>query len=434
MKYSKYNTILKYKENYALFNSFHQKVIFIEEMVKDLIDAAVLEGIDELKGIHPTLYDYLIQEEFIIDDSIDEIEEVRKLSKSVDENHSNFFLTINPTMNCNFKCWYCYETHIPTSKLGMTMINKINKFIDRTMSSPELETFNLSFFGGEPLLYFEKDVIPIIDYYLTKCEEKNTKPYIGFTSNGYLVNDKFLDYFKSKGINCALQITLDGYKEKHDNIRFVSATKGSYEKIVENIKLLINNGFYVTLRVNYTTESIEDTALIANEFDDIPKDVKDQFLKFDFHRVWQDNKVDDTDEVAQKNIDQIRESGIEASSGYNADNVRNSCYADKRNSAVINFNGDIYKCTARDFLPEGRSGFLTDEGQIVWEDDALEKRMQVKFNNKPCLSCKIMPLCNGGCSQHAIENLGGEYCVFHGDENEKDKVILSKINEIVEVN
>lgn len=201
MKYSRYNTIVKYQENYALFNSFNQKVIFIEEMIKDLINSAIVEGIDNLREIHPTLYDYLVEEEFVINDSIDELEEVKKLSKSVDENHDNFFLTINPTMNCNFKCWYCYETHIPQSKLGMTMINKINRFIDSKMSSPELKSFNLSFFGGEPLLYFEKDVIPIIDYYLAKCKEKDAQPLIGFTSNGYLVNDRFIEYFKSNGIS-----------------------------------------------------------------------------------------------------------------------------------------------------------------------------------------------------------------------------------------
>ncbi|MDR0802299.1 radical SAM/SPASM domain-containing protein [Fluviicola sp.] len=434
MKYSRYNTILKYQENYALFNSINQKVIFIEEIVKDLINAAIVEGIDNLQGIHPTLYDYLIQEEFIIDENIDEIEEIKKLSKSVDENHDNFFLTINPTMNCNFKCWYCYETHIPQSKLGMTMINKVNKLIDNQMSSSELKSFNLSFFGGEPLLYFEKDVIPIIDYYLIKCKEKSLEPLIGFTSNGYLINDKFIDYFRSKGVKSALQITLDGYKEKHDKIRYVSSSKGSYEKIVKNIKLLVRNEFFVNIRINYTTKNIEDTFKIANEFSDLDQDLKDRFLKFDFHRVWQDNQIDDTDEIAQKNIQQIKETGIDAQSGYSADNVRNSCYADKRNSAVINYNSDVYKCTARDFLAEKREGYLTDDGIIIWENDSLDKRMSSKFNNKPCLSCKIMPLCNGGCSQHALDNLGREYCVFFGDENEKDKVIINKINEIVEVN
>lgn len=115
------------------------------------------------------------------------------------------------------------------------------------------------------------------------------------------------------------------------------------------------------------------------------------------------------------------------------DSVRNSCYADKRNSATINYNGDIYKCTARDFTKANRAGYINEEGELVWENDYLTKRMDVKFKNKPCLTCKIMPLCNGGCSQHALESLiqGKEYCVFNGDENEKNKVIKTKIDEIL---
>ncbi|HOH74428.1 MAG TPA: hypothetical protein PKW38_01450, partial [Paludibacteraceae bacterium] len=50
------------------------------------------------------------------------------------------------------------------------------------------------------------------------------------------------------------------------------------------------------------------------------------------------------------------------------DSVRESCYGDKKNQATINFNGDVYKCTARDFKPENREGVLMDDGTIEWND------------------------------------------------------------------
>lgn len=112
-------------------------------------------------------------------------------------------------------------------------------------------------------------------------------------------------------------------------------------------------------------------------------------------------------------------------------NVVNSCYADKRNSVVINYNGDIFKCTARDFTKAAREGYIDEQGELVWENDSLERRMNIKFKNKPCLSCKILPICNGGCSQHAMENLGKDYCMYDGDEAEKDKVVSAKISEIM---
>ena len=62
--------------------------------------------------------------------------------------------------------------------------------------------------------------------------------------------------------------------------------------------------------------------------------------------------------------------------------------------------------------------FLSEDGELIWENGNLKKRMDAKFKNPPCLKCRIMPLCNGGCSQHAIENSGSDYCIFNGDEFE----------------
>ena len=51
---------------------------------------------------------------------------------------------------------------------------------------------------------------------------------------------------------------------------------------------------------------------------------------------------------------------------------------------VINYNADIYKCTARDFTKQNRARYIDDEGELIWENDYLERRMVSKFQNKPC--------------------------------------------------
>ncbi|MCX8481481.1 MAG: SPASM domain-containing protein, partial [Sediminibacterium sp.] len=252
--------------------------------------------------------------------------------------------------------------------------------------------------------------------------------------NAYLINQEFIDYFTKNKITCSLQITLDGYKEKHDLVRFVSAKKGSYDEIIQHIKLLITNHFFVRLRVNYTDKNITDTYKISEEFLGIDKKIIDNYLMMDFHRVWQNDKVDDTNLILDENVEIIRDNGINVSTKNSPNNVRDSCYADKLNSAVINYNGDIFKCTARDFTSVKRAGYINQNGELIWENDYLEKRMDAKFRNKPCLTCKIMPICNGGCSQHALEaweNGEEDYCVYHGDENEKDNVIKTKIDELL---
>ena len=439
MKYSQFNTIVSLNDVNYLYNSFDQKFIAIDPLLRELLEAAKNDDIDKMEEIHPTFYKHLIDEGYLVENDVNEVDKVREVVEKVDNNNKTFQLTINPTMNCNFKCWYCYETHIKKSSFSEAMIDKVGKFIERTTNNPELTYFNLAFFGGEPLLYFKRDVIPVIKKFQEECVSNKVDYSVGFTTNGYLVNDEFIQFFKDHGITPSLQITLDGYGEEHDKVRYVTKTKGSYREIVDNVKKLINNGFYVRLRINYTKDNIANTYKIAEEFDDISDEAKDDFLIVDYHRVWQDEGDVENEKiltVVDRNVEQYKLKNLSVI--YNSpNNVLDSCYADKRNSAVINYNGDVYKCTARDFTKENRAGYLADDGTVVWENDHLEKRMDVKFKNKPCLTCKLLPICNGGCSQHAFEALESgdefsEYCIYNGDELAKDDVVITKLKEIIE--
>lgn len=433
MKYSQFNSIVFFNENYHLYNSFNQKFIIIDPLLKELLDASQVEGIDKLEEIHPTFYDYLVKENFIVSSNLNEVLKVKNLVGNIDENVSSFLLTVNPTMNCNFKCWYCYETHIKKSSLSLGMIDKINSFVEKVTKNKNLNYFNLAFFGGEPLLYFKRDVIPIVEKLQNECIKNSVDYSVNFTTNGYLVNEDFINFFKNHNITPSLQITLDGFREKHDLVRNISSKKGSYDIIISNIKKLLLSSFYVRLRINYTSENIIDTYKIAEEFDDIPIELKKKFLLMDFHRVWQDSKNDDILIVVEKNIKKIKEKNINVKH-MAPNNVLDSCYADKRNSAVINYNGDLFKCTARDFTTEKRAGYISEDGDLIWEDNSLEKRMDAKFKNKPCLSCRLLPICNGGCSQHALDAIesGEEYCIYYGDDELKKDVVKSKIKEILE--
>ncbi|MBX6381238.1 MAG: radical SAM protein [Thermoflavifilum aggregans] len=433
-KFSQFNSLLPYQQHYALYNSFTQKVIFLESFLKDLLEAAVHEGVDQLESYHPEFYRYLIQEGYLIPEDTDEVEKVKELVRQVDEDESIFLLTINPTLNCNFTCWYCYETHLKQSRLTPESIEKINKLITRIASRPKLRNFNLSFFGGEPLLYFKKQVVPIIEHFYQTCERQNKQYGISFTTNGYLIDEDFIRFFEERNLRCSLQITLDGHRQHHDTVRFVHAQKGSYDEIIRNIHLLVNHGFFVRVRVNFTAKNLGECYRIADDLCDLDRTLSDTFMLVDFHRVWQDNEGGDLFDLLQHTLQYFRNKGLKVENRYSPNNVLNSCYADKRNSAVVNYDGNLFKCTARDFAKVHREGYVNEDGELVWENHSLEKRMQAKFHNPPCLKCRLLPLCNGGCSQHALEALeeGRPYCVYNGDEYEKDRVIIQKIQEIVE--
>ena len=235
MKYSQFNSILPYEDKYILHNTFTNHAIVLDPLLKDLIEAAKHEGVDGLNEVHPALYDALCKQDFLIDIATDEVEKVKKVRDAVDFAEDAYHLTINPTMNCNFKCWYCYETHIKASRMNEEISDRVNRFLSTQFEqNQKLQHFVLSWFGGEPLLYYDDIVLPIIQHFNKVAGERKIDTAINFTSNGFLITDEMVQSFKDNKVN-SLQITLDGYGPEHDKVRFVSKTRGSYEKIIENI-------------------------------------------------------------------------------------------------------------------------------------------------------------------------------------------------------
>ena len=186
------------------------------------------------------------------------------------------------------------------------------------------------------------------------------------------------------------------------------------------------------MRINFTSINIVSAHNIIDDIQALTPEER-HYIGVDFHRVWQDTDDGSNDWMFTEQMDRFRSAGFTVASNMAMNNVRDSCYADKKNSAVINYNGDVFKCTARDFTTSRRDGFINENGELIWENDSLNKRMNAKFQNKPCLSCRLLPVCNGGCSQHAVENVAvnGEYCVHQYDEKKKDQVIYDKIKGLL---
>lgn len=410
MKFSIFNSIIKLSSKTSLlYNSLSDKYILYKN---------AFSINDSLLSVENKLHLILKNSGFIINDTVDEISLIKEINQDSILNEDVFHLIVNSTLECNFRCWYCYETH--SSKLFMTdeTLEKVKLFIfDKAKSIKKL---NLSFFGGEPLLEYNKIVKPLILYTDAICKTKDVKYNVSFTTNGFFLDEEMISFFKN--YNASLfQITLDGGKEFHNKTR-VSRKKDSYETIVENIKLLLENRINVILRINSTATNVDSVIDIISSMKDITFEMK-KYLRINFKQVWQD----DSDITEKKNslIEQFVINGIDASLGM-YDNLRRPCYADLKNSAIINYNGDIYKCTAVDFVNTIRDGFLDVNGKLIEENNRLNIRLDSKFKNASCLECRILPLCNGGCSQKALNSFGKEYCICNYDESQKDEIIMSR--------
>lgn len=412
-KLSQFNSIIAVTDKIDVaYNAYSNRFM--------LLHKGVMKGRLEDMADKKELVENLIEGGFVIDKSINEVELVKELSQKVDSNNENFNLIINPTLNCNFKCWYCYETKKNKQLMSVDTLQNVKRFIQNTV--PLYPSFHLSFFGGEPLLGYKKVVKPLMEYTSTVCKAHDTKLIVSFTSNGYLITYDMVHFFKGNSVE-NFQITLDGNKELHNQTRYQRKGNDSYSRIVDNIKQLLEQGISVTLRFNYTDKNVNSLKDVADDIENLNPSQKD-LLYISFHQVWQNADVDIKKDIEEV-IEYFTSKGFKASTPI-FDNVKHSCYADKKNNALINYNGDVFKCTAVDFENTQRDGYLNDNGTVIWENDSLNVRLNSKFRNKPCLKCRLLPICNGACTQKALDYQNRDYCILSYDEKKKDRVVLDK--------
>lgn len=423
MKLSKFNTAVNYDDSIIYHNSFTNKFLLLDPFLSDLVHSIKDQSdVETLHEIHEDFYNALLEFGFLLEDDVDEMQNVRNLIDSIDNQDSYYHLIINPTMNCNFSCWYCYETHEKKSQITEETIDKIDRLIKNIFkSNPQMNTIVLSFFGGEPLLFYNR-MSDIMKKTKLITESLNKRLEIAITSNGLLINENVIEELKTYNI-AGFQITLDGNKEKHDLVRFISKSKGSYEPIMENIKNLARNGISITLRINFTKLNLVGLEEVIDDLQDLSEEEK-KCIELSMQKVFQEKHSQELARSVNAFKEYAKKHGILHRSSVLADTVRNSCYADKTNQMVVNYNGDVYKCNARNFNQANKEGVLTEDGDVVWNEQH-NKRLIPKLTNKPCLECSILPICGGGCSQMIVENIGKDYCVHNFDDDSKKRVILN---------
>ncbi|WP_165026679.1 radical SAM/SPASM domain-containing protein [Dysgonomonas sp. ZJ279] len=339
-------------------------------------------------------------------------------------NSEEYRLTINPTLNCNFNCWYCYETH-SKKRMNKSIISNTLQYIQNLVEQKRMTVFYLDWFGGEPLLCY-KTVMKTLAVEAKKiCENSGILFESGITTNGYLINEEIITFFKEINMQ-SLQITLDGKREVHNTIRFQNNNHNSYDKIIQNIILLAERlePKNLAVRINFTMDSFYDITSIIDSF---PLSVRNKITIL-LQQVWQDK---DKDKLDIKEFEEAKLTFEKA--GFRVEkNILNcagyTCYADKFKQAVINYDGRVFKCTARNFEKEKEDGVLTEDGQIMWHNDKLPiKIAKATFENDICMNCKYLPVCFAPCSQKMYQVHRGDdfnkYCFKAGIEITLDYIM-----------
>ena len=424
MKWSKYNIIYHLdSEKDILYNYAWKNVIILLKDLSSIVSNQI-DNIENLYNIHPELYQEFIIKKIIIDDKIDESELIIKKIKEELYTQKTFYLTINPTLDCNLKCWYCYESHIQKSFINQDLYISIIKFIEKQLSNTNLETLNLTFFGGEPLLKASTIALPLAQDVNNLCEQYKKSFNLRFITNGVLLSKKTIDKLYCINKNTSFQIAFDGGRDFHNKTKYLSNTSGTYDIVLDNINYGLSKGFKFIIRCNYTRENIESFACLIDDLCKLKHFNKSNII-LSLQRVWQ-SKID---KDALKKIHNIN--NLAKSNGLMSDIAGNVCsktycYADYKNSCVINYNGDIFKCTARDFNKQEKIGHLSSSGEIIFTN-SIEDHFNARFK-KTCIDCKLLPICSI-CTQVHKESDANQ-CPKIISEKEKDNQIVSHLKEV----
>lgn len=102
-KYSRYNTLLKVNDRFGLFyNAMSDRFIVLK---MPAYEALQRNDVADLERSVPMLYGQLVEAGGIVDADVDEVQLVRDMIHRIDDDGTVFHLHVNPTVDCNFRCW-----------------------------------------------------------------------------------------------------------------------------------------------------------------------------------------------------------------------------------------------------------------------------------------------------------------------------------------
>lgn len=402
-KTSKYNYFVEYQDKVIWFNGISGSIVALKQKKAEVLKI-LLTDLTSFKKTHPSLFEKFKNWHFITHQDSNELNVIRYMNRmSVYNSHTH--ITINPTRNCNFSCWYCVQ---PREKQLMSedVLNRIKQHITGLVSRKEIRSLALSWFGGEPLLGFNKIIYPLSSYCKELFAENNLLLEQQITTNASLINEAMIKKMQEINLN-NFQITLDGDEERHNKIRTING-KPTFKTILHNINLICNgiSNPDITLRINYDDKTLDGN--ITAIFNSIPEEYR-RFIAVNFQPVWQTIKQKTK---FQENSKRVALQEYTNQLGFKHFPISNflsvgdwtSCYVDKHNFRHIDFDGKVYKCTAREYSDKLQFGELTENGTLNWDMDKISKMYgKSTFENEMCLKCKHLPLCKGPCSQKIYE-------------------------------
>ena len=287
---------------------------------------------------------------------------------------------IMTTLDCNARCFYCYEKGTP--RISMTEKNALvtSEYIQRHSTNK----VKLTWFGGEPLLN-----TVVMDLICQKLNDFGISYFSHIITNGLLftrnIVNKAINVWKLKRV----QITLDGTEQVYLRAKaYVNSQGSEFQIVLDNIEALLNSKIAVNIRLNqdaYNTEDLlELRAILHNRLGTNPYLTIYNHLLFNFEGDYTQEQIGCYYKLKNKLT------VLEYIKGYKLPNgmTDHQCMADSSHSLVITPSGIIGKC--EHFTEEKMIGSIFTEDI----DSSVLKMWNERYDKqKECNLCPLYPTC-----------------------------------------
>ena len=352
------------------------------------------------------LWKRLSEAGMLVPADVDERELLRDIRTQARANPDRLMLTIAPTMQCNFRCTYCYETHRQEYMTPETEADVI-RFIGRKLM--RVRAVNVTWFGGEPLL--NPDCLERVQSFTNDyAAARDIAVSRNLVTNGYLLSLEIIARLQALGDWDVVQVTLDGLPEVHDVRRVLRSGRGTWRRIVDNCGRALEAGLPVNFRVNVDGRNLDTLPdlldLLAAEGVLPEAGISLGFV------------VDSTDACSHVKADVLSERDrAKAALRFDAELIRRGlapatdlpgpvcgpiCSVESKLGYVIAPSGLIFKCWNQ--VDRGPDEAIGHVGGNEAPNAAAELARWEKYDpfaRSGCFDCGAFPTCQGGCPWEA---------------------------------
>ena len=346
-------------------------------------------------------------------------EKAKKLSK-------NFMFLVS--YDCNFRCPYCFENCISQNghqwskkMFSTTMVDRAYKAMLQIEKEKKLHLKNIMLYGGEPLLYENKEIVSYI------IEQGINKGYVfSAVTNGYDLNH-FAEVLSPEKLH-HLQITIDGTKELHNQRRFHYEKGNSFDIIMDNISLALQKEVQLSVRINADKKTLEHIEDLITEFK-ARGFIKNTNFKYYITPLtnYEDNQsnteIEYTDRKGIQKQVKEKEYGFECSDYGTSTRIlqaiknkkplalRSIFCAAQSSEYIFDPYGNIYNCWNFVGQPSQIIGNYRND-KILWTSKKEDWHNRNISTSPNCKHCRYAFFCGGGCLAHAAQK-DGKFDISH---------------------